>query len=111
MAEDGLIHKNSRICSGPPPTSRAIPMMQIFLFLHTDAEGSGLATWVYNGRARSPYESGKTAMRRLIKPLITFLLLIAISMAVVDPALAETRTARNDAAVIEYQIDGKGPRC
>jgi pimeloyl-ACP methyl ester carboxylesterase len=48
-------------------------------------------------------------MRRLIKPLITFLLLIAISMAVVDPALAETRTARNDAAVIEYQIDGKGP--
>src|SRR5690349_20628181 len=30
-------------------------------------------------------------------------------MAVVDPALAETRTARNSEAVIEYQIDGKGP--
>ena len=30
-------------------------------------------------------------------------------MAVVDPALAETRTARNGEAVIEYQIDGKGP--
>ena len=27
----------------------------------------------------------------------------------VDPALAETRTARNGEAVIEYQIDGKGP--
>ena len=47
-------------------------------------------------------------MRRLIKPIST-LLLVAIPMAVVDPALAETRTARNGEAVIEYQIDGKGP--
>ena len=30
-------------------------------------------------------------------------------MAVVDPALAETGTAHNGEAVIEYQIDGKGP--
>jgi pimeloyl-ACP methyl ester carboxylesterase len=48
-------------------------------------------------------------MRRLTKPIST-LLLVAISMAVADdPALAETRTARNGEAVIEYQIDGKGP--
>ena len=47
-------------------------------------------------------------MRRLIKPIST-LLLVAIPMAVVDPALAETRTARNGEAAIEYQIDGQGP--
>jgi pimeloyl-ACP methyl ester carboxylesterase len=48
-------------------------------------------------------------MRRLTKSISTFLLLVEISMAVVDhPALAETRTAHNGAAVIEYQIDGKG---
>jgi hypothetical protein len=40
---------------------------------------------------------------------ISTLLRVAISMAVVASALAETRTARNGEAVIEYQIDGKGP--
>jgi hypothetical protein len=34
-----------------------------------------------------PLDSGNTAMRRLIKPIST-LLLVAIPMAVVDPALA-----------------------
>jgi hypothetical protein len=52
----------------------------------------------------SPYDS----VRRLIKSISAFLL-VAIIVAVVDPALAETRTARNGKAVIEYQIDGKGP--
>jgi pimeloyl-ACP methyl ester carboxylesterase len=71
------------------------------------SRGSGLATLglLWKGE---PLDSGNTAMRRLIKPIST-LLLVAIPMAVVDPALAETRTARDGEAVIEYQIDGTGP--
>jgi len=69
---------------------------------------SGLATLGLLWKGVEPFDSGKTAMRRLIKPIST-LLLVAIPMAVVDPALAEIRTARNGEAVIEYQIDGKGP--
>ena len=75
---------------------------------NSEAERVALPRWVYYGRAWSPSTVEKRPMRRLIKPIST-LLLVAIPMAVVDPALAETRTARNGEAVIEYQLDGKGP--
>ena len=74
-----------------------------------ESRGSGLATLGLVWKGVEPLDSGKTGMRRLIKPISTLLLVVAIPMALVDPALAETRTARNGEAVIEYQIDGKGP--
>jgi hypothetical protein len=82
-----------------------LPDLGLCIFAH-GSRGSGLATLGLLWKGVEPLDSGKTAMR-LIKPIST-LLLVAIPMAVVDPALAETRTARNGEAVIEYQIDGKG---
>jgi hypothetical protein len=67
------------------------------IFAH-GSRGSGLATLGLLWKGVEPLDSGTTAMRRLIKPIST-LLLVAIRMAVVDPALAGTRTARNGEAV------------
>jgi hypothetical protein len=83
-------------------------MLHNFVIFAHGSRGSGLATLGLLWEGVEPLDSGKTAMRRVIKP-ISSLLLVAIPMAVVDLALAETRTARDGEAVIEYQIDGKGP--
>src|SRR5215831_10423700 len=81
--------------------------INLFIFAH-GSRGSGLAPLGSTMEGRGAPRQRKTAMRRLIKPIST-LLLVAIPMAVVNPAVAETRTARNGEAVIEYQIDGIGP--